>query len=243
MVEFLIVSLVYGTLLNLSLNATLISIFALALFPVLRLILFIKNPTKRAKKPVNADNILTSAIIVFDLILINVAAAFLFNLDFTSTYNVIAFIAIPMTLYLDVLLFFTARYFISQSKAFYHKNKKIITKEEAEHLLKCTTYFDYLFGRVLKIDLKDDNGFEEWLYDRDNGEGAAQKSLDEFLISLDGTENKSNLGLDYIEYIIDGGNHAYFGNYGEQKGDGKATINNQQQIKQTAVILDKFILD
>ena len=43
-----------------------------------------------------------------------------------------------------------------------------------------TTYFDYLYGRVLKVDLKGDDGFEEWLYDRDNGEGAAQQSLDDY---------------------------------------------------------------
>ena len=61
-----------------------------------------------------------------------------------------------------------------------HYREGDLSLEEAEHLLKCTTYFDYLFGRVLKIDLKDDNGFEEWLYDRDNGEGAAQKSLDDY---------------------------------------------------------------
>ena len=33
-----------------------------------------------------------------------------------------------------------------------------------------------------------------------------------------------------IEYIIDGGNHSGFANYGEQKGDGKATITSEMQI-------------
>lgn len=37
-------------------------------------------------------------------------------------------------------------------------------------------YFDYLQGRVMKISLKDDD-LEEWLYDRDNGQGAAQRAL------------------------------------------------------------------
>lgn len=36
------------------------------------------------------------------------------------------------------------------------------------------------------------------------------------------------------EYKIPGGNHAGFGLYGEQKGDGKATIKNEEQIKITA---------
>lgn len=49
---------------------------------------------------------------------------------------------------------------------------------EAEELLKQTTYFDYLKGRVMKVDLSSSDGFEEWLYDRDNGNGAAQRAID-----------------------------------------------------------------
>jgi hypothetical protein len=37
-------------------------------------------------------------------------------------------------------------------------------------------YFDYLFGRVLKVDLSKDS-FDPWLYDRDNGEGAAERAI------------------------------------------------------------------
>lgn len=49
---------------------------------------------------------------------------------------------------------------------------------EAEELLKQTTYFDYLKGRVMKVDLSSSDGFEEWLYDRDNGNGAAQRAIE-----------------------------------------------------------------
>ena len=38
-------------------------------------------------------------------------------------------------------------------------------------------YFDYLQGRVLKVDLSGDE-FEERLYDRDVGTGAAQHAID-----------------------------------------------------------------
>ena len=37
--------------------------------------------------------------------------------------------------------------------------------------------FDYLKGRVMKVDLTDDS-FEEWAFDRDNGEGAAARAVD-----------------------------------------------------------------
>ncbi len=39
-------------------------------------------------------------------------------------------------------------------------------------------YFDYLHGRVLKVDLSKDT-FNGDLYDRDCGPGAAQKAIDE----------------------------------------------------------------
>ena len=52
-----------------------------------------------------------------------------------------------------------------------------VTVEHCEELLKQTTDFDYLYGRVLKVDLSGDE-FNEWLYDCDCGPGAAQKAVD-----------------------------------------------------------------
>ena len=53
---------------------------------------------------------------------------------------------------------------------------------------------------------------------------------------------KGNLPDGYSEHIIEGGNHAYFGMYGEQDGDGKAAISNIEQIEQTAEQIAKFIV-
>lgn len=47
---------------------------------------------------------------------------------------------------------------------------------EARNLLAQGTYFDYVGGRVMKVDLSKDE-FDPRLYDRDNGEGAAEKAL------------------------------------------------------------------
>ena len=74
------------------------------------------------------------------------------------------------------------------------------------------------------------------------------------VISIYGTEDKVlnmdkynkykvNLPDGYQEMIIDGGNHAYYGVYGEQKGDGQAKISNEQQIKQTVDILRILLVD
>ena len=43
-----------------------------------------------------------------------------------------------------------------------------------------------------------------------------------------------------VHYTIPGGNHAYFGKYGEQKGDGEATISREDQTKETVKILQKW---
>ena len=53
-------------------------------------------------------------------------------------------------------------------------------------------------------------------------------------------EYKSNLPDDFTEVVIDGGNHAYFGMYGLQDGDGTATISNIEQINITTKAILEF---
>lgn len=48
--------------------------------------------------------------------------------------------------------------------------------KEARKVLKEYTYFDYFNGRVMKVDLSGDE-FNEDLYDRDNGKGAAYMAI------------------------------------------------------------------
>jgi len=65
-------------------------------------------------------------------------------------------------------------------------------------------------------------------------------------IAICGTEDK---GLDKLKLEaadskteIAGGNHAYFGNYGEQRGDGTASITRDDQQKQAVEAMIDFIL-
>lgn len=51
-----------------------------------------------------------------------------------------------------------------------------MTISEARQLLRSETNFDYLKGRVMKVNLSGDT-FNAWLYDRDNGVGAAQRAI------------------------------------------------------------------
>jgi len=66
--------------------------------------------------------------------------------------------------------------------------------------------------------------------------------------SEDGVLNfdKLQMGRTYLpensaEEVIDGGNHAGFGSYGKQDGDGTARISQEEQWEQTAVLICGFI--
>lgn len=54
-------------------------------------------------------------------------------------------------------------------------------------------------------------------------------------------KNRANLSEDFIEQVLDGGCHAYFGSYGSQKGDGIPTLTNQEQIQMTAEIIENWL--
>ena len=71
-----------------------------------------------------------------------------------------------------------------------HSSMKNMTLEEAKAILakgdtecgRChATYLDYVKGRVIKIKFySDTTEINEALYDRDNGQGAAQRAIDEY---------------------------------------------------------------
>lgn len=47
-------------------------------------------------------------------------------------------------------------------------------------------------------------------------------------------ENRGNLPASTVEVVVDGGNHACFGSYGLQEGDGAASISPEKQLEETA---------
>lgn len=81
-------------------------------------------------------------------------------------------------------------------------------------------------------------------------QGDTIKGLDIDVLSIygsnDGVSNKSKIknaslpdNSDVIE--IKGGNHANFGDYGNQKGDNKASISREKQISSAADLVSKFM--
>jgi hypothetical protein len=77
-------------------------------------------------------------------------------------------------------------------------------------------------------------------------------SIDLDILSIYGSEDgvlnrekynecRINLPADFTEFVIKGGNHAGFGMYGKQDGDGKANITNEEQIAITAKAIAEFV--
>lgn len=76
-----------------------------------------------------------------------------------------------------------------QGVGFLHFTPEPMTEEEAKAIVggadtgdypggrRSPMYFDYVKGRVMKVNLKNPDGFKSWLYDRDNGPGAAERAI------------------------------------------------------------------
>lgn len=80
------------------------------------------------------------------------------------------------------------------------------------------------------------------------------KEGDISVISLYGSEDgvlkmdkiekgRTYMPASYTEICIEGGNHAQFGNYGLQKGDGNASISREEQQNQTVEAIYEMIMD
>jgi len=61
-----------------------------------------------------------------------------------------------------------------------------MTVETARELMSKSTYFDYVFGRVMKLEITSESTeIDTYLYDRDNGDGAAFDAINELKILKD----------------------------------------------------------
>lgn len=70
-----------------------------------------------------------------------------------------------------------------QGMGFLQAKPGYLSEKEAQALLDAgQTYFDYLHGRVMKIDLSTDD-LRTALYDRDNGQGAAEDAITRALVA------------------------------------------------------------
>lgn len=61
------------------------------------------------------------------------------------------------------------------------------------------------------------------------------------VLNMEKYEKSIPLAKKLTEYVIEGGNHAGFGNYGAQKGDGTAEISEEEQWQETVDYILNFI--
>lgn len=66
-------------------------------------------------------------------------------------------------------------------------------------------------------------------------------SCDEVLARDKYEKNRPNLPEKFEEFLIEGGCHSYFGDYGMQDGDGVPAITKEKQIALSAEKIDAFI--
>ncbi len=88
-----------------------------------------------------------------------------------------------------------------QGMGFMRYDPKPMTREEAEKILADITSFDYLQGRVMKLDLSGDE-FNPWGYDRDNGSNAAANAI--AALRRSGNSNDEAIQADHRAGVRDG---------------------------------------
>ncbi len=115
-IEVLFYLSTYKTVLNPSVGLILGLVGALMLWPIINIVKYKNSPLLTTAKDIFADSILTTLIIVFNILLINFAGVMLFNLDFSVKKDVLLYLIIPATIYVDIIIYSIVRFYFSQSK-------------------------------------------------------------------------------------------------------------------------------
>lgn len=123
LVEFLLVAILAKNVMNFSALAIILTVGLASIFPVIMAVVYFYTPLKRTNKLIYADTIFTTAIIIFNLSLITFAGNLIFGLDFSNMFDLLVYLVLPVIVYVDVLLFFTIKYYLAKAKAFHCNNK------------------------------------------------------------------------------------------------------------------------
>lgn len=121
--EFLYFALRHNALLNLNFPKIAIISALILVYPVVMIIKYLKSPHKKVTKNISADVILTTSIVVFNLLLITFAANLLCNVNFLDTSITLFSLIIPAVLYFDILFYSTLRFLFAKSELCITKRK------------------------------------------------------------------------------------------------------------------------
>ncbi len=117
LLELVVINARYGNAINGAVNT--IAFVLCFVFPVYFGINFFLAPKKSVSTIINTDEIITSSIVIFNLIVIIVAFNFVLNVDISNVGNVLSFIVIPIITCINAVLYFVVKYFLSKQKKFY----------------------------------------------------------------------------------------------------------------------------
>lgn len=116
MVELFVVTSAYKNVLTIPpvIVFSLLAVFFVC--PIIYLVKYKKNPLLTSSKKVYADSILTTAIVIFNLILINFAAVLLLNIDLSVKINALYSIVIPAMVYVNILAYSVSNFYFANRK-------------------------------------------------------------------------------------------------------------------------------
>ena len=117
LVEFLPIYLVNKQSLNVSSFVIVLFFLVISAYPIYALTKYLLYKDNKNVK-LYSDSILTCAIIIFNLLLLNLAIVFLANMDFSIKANLIKFVYTPVILMFNALIFMAIRYWLSKTKLF-----------------------------------------------------------------------------------------------------------------------------
>lgn len=95
-----------------------VGLIAFSIYPIISAIKHANNPKKTTPTRITADRILTAAIVVFNLILITVAANLLFNVKFSDLNTIALSLILPLTVSMLILIYFALELWLSKLKFF-----------------------------------------------------------------------------------------------------------------------------
>ncbi len=124
MLEFLFFTFYYDKIINFPSGLTTALIIVFTAFPVIRFLQYVKRPLKKTSKNIGADKILTASIIVFNLLIITFALNLILGINFNNLSVFIPAFIMPCVLYVNLIVYFILKFFISKLSIFVTKPKK-----------------------------------------------------------------------------------------------------------------------
>ncbi len=121
LIEFGIFALSSGSLLKIDALKSSLTIIALLIFPTVMAIIYFRNPSKTCKE-IKGDSILVALVVVFNLVLFTFVFDLLLSVKLSDAYSLLIAFIIPMVLYIDALIFYVLRFYLSKNKKFKLKN-------------------------------------------------------------------------------------------------------------------------